>query len=189
MAALLNETLTKGGSSKPSMPSPRHHRQAQHLPPSKYCAGTLHAPRVSQSRVTWICKKLKEGMEVDRKTSTKAFQDFIRHRYGSTISYSSGLKAGDTLLAESADDQRDLSQHFRLYCRRLIEADPSTTAIMDVHVTGIPNTTGGLGIPEHQQRFCRVFICTGSAKTASKHCRPFLATDGTFTKNRFVQVS
>lgn len=138
------------------------------------CLGSVQRSRGSQSNLLWVLSKIKTEMEIDNNLKTKHIISHMLRNHGIKISYSLAHHAKETVLLETTTSQQALFALLPSYIQRLMNADPTTTAILE---------------SDDNQQFRRVFVCPGPAISAFRFSRRFMAVDGTFMRSRFVQVS
>jgi hypothetical protein len=144
------------------------------------CQGTLQTPRGSQRDHEFLVSLLRDDMIISKNTQVKDVQKFLKQRIGSEIAYSTAHKAKETVLNDSVDAQRSQFSFLHSYVDELLKVDPGTIAEI---VTKEQSTPDG-----PVARFHSIFVAPGAARHAFTKMRPFLAVDGTFTKNRFIQI-
>lgn len=144
------------------------------------CQGTLQASRGSQRDHEFLVSLLRNDMIVNKNTPVKDVQRYLKQRIGSEIAYTTAHKAKETILNDSVDAQRSQFSFLHSYVDELLKVDPDTIAKIE---TREQSTTDG-----SVARFHSIFVAPGAARHAFTKMRPFLAVDGTFTKNRFIQI-
>ena len=111
-------------------------------------------------------------MPISKDIKVKDVRSFFKHQLGTEIPYSTAHKAKEAVLNESADFQREHEQ--------LMKVDNDTLAVVKVQQEMYSGRVS--------ERFHSVFVAPGAARKVFQYMPRFVAVDGTFTKNRFIQI-
>lgn len=149
------------------------------LSDSHSCQGSLQAPRGTQREHKFLVSLLRDSMIVNKTTKVKDIQTLFK-RSGVEVGYTTAHKAKESLFNESVDAQRNQFSFLRSYVEELVKVDSDTIAKLKTQEEFSSDTP--------DSRFHSIFVAPGSARQAFTRMRPFIAVDGTFTKNRFIQI-
>ena len=144
------------------------------------CQGSLQAPRGSQRHHEFLVSLLQNGFAVNKDTKVKEIQQYFKHQSGIEIPYTTAHKAKEAVMNESTEAQREQFSLLHSYVEELKIVDPDTMADLS-----ISTESAAVGVVS---RFQSVFVAPGAARHAFRTMRRFIAVDGTFTKNRFIQT-
>ena len=138
--------------------------------PNHICVGAVMQPRSTANRQAWLQRILPATLTIAKKTTPSEIIDAVRLHHKVSITYDAAKRAKKYLLGDDLESQ---AMQFRLL-----------PAYMDVVHIADPQAHVRLSIGR-TRRFQRLFICPGISCEAFRHCRPFIAMDGTFTKETF----
>ena len=106
-------------------------------------------------------------------TSPREIVDAVKLHHHVTITYNTTKNSKRLLLSDDLQQQGYQFQLPPADTDAVREADPEAHAQLSIEDR------------EGTRRFQRLFICPGASREAFRHCRFFLAMDGTFTKDIF----
>ena len=134
------------------------------------CASVGLVARSQSSRQSWPQHILPTTLPITKETTPRRIIDPVVSHHHVTINYEAAKKAK---LALGDDLVQQAEQFGRLpsYVDAAQVADPSAH-------TGVL-----IEDKERAHRFQRIFICPGTSREKFRHCCPFVAMDGTFTKD------
>ncbi|KAI9916301.1 hypothetical protein PsorP6_018166 [Peronosclerospora sorghi] len=133
----------------------------------------FHVPTIQTQKGLYKLSHFTKGKTAWEFYKTHTVVDHVFRKYGAKVSYQTAHKALEALRNESAEAQCEQFKFFPEYLRELQSAD--TEAVVELSITA-------------DNRFSKEFVCMGTARKAFIYCRKFVAVDGTFKKNRHVQV-
>ncbi|KAE8217669.1 hypothetical protein CF319_g8294 [Tilletia indica] len=136
------------------------------------CAGKPPSKRKAYSDHDFLKRLIKGCMSVDGKTTDGQIAAQLKQSYGIAPPQPTINKARNAIIGSALEDQQREFQYIQAWLARVQEKHSDT-------------------IVEHtveDGRFSRAFISPGAARLAWKQCKPFIAVDGTFTKNKFGMV-
>ncbi|KAE8230131.1 hypothetical protein CF326_g4876 [Tilletia indica] len=136
------------------------------------CAGKPPSQRKAYADHSFLVLIIQSCMSIDYKTTDAQVASQLKQTYGITLKQNTINKARNAIIGSAKLAQQEQFQYIQAWLTRLREKDPG--AVVD-HVA----TNGA---------FERAFLCPGPARMAWAHCKPFVAVDGTFTKNKFNMV-
>ena len=111
-------------------------------------------------------------MPVDHKTTDGQIQAHLKAKYGMDTPQPTICKARQAIVGSDAEAQVHEFQQIEAWLKAVKTADPQA------HTAHLPE----------EGKFARAFICPGAARVAWNACKPFVAVDGTWTKNRHGMV-
>ncbi|KAE8241166.1 hypothetical protein A4X06_0g7640 [Tilletia controversa] len=111
-------------------------------------------------------------MSIDGKTTDAQITVQLKKSYGIAPPQPTINKARHAIIGSALEDQQREFQYIRAWLARVQEKDPDTIISHLVE----------------DSRFSGAFLSPGAARLAWNQCKPFIAVDGTFTKNKFGMV-
>ncbi|KAE8187091.1 hypothetical protein CF336_g6715 [Tilletia laevis] len=111
-------------------------------------------------------------MSIDHKTTDAQVLAQLKQIHGITLLQNTVNKARNAVIGSAKAAQQEEFRYIEAWLIRLSEKDPGAVT---EHVT-VDGT------------FTRTFLSPGPARRAWTACKPFMAVDGTFTKNKFNMV-
>ncbi|KAE8195822.1 hypothetical protein CF335_g5002 [Tilletia laevis] len=111
-------------------------------------------------------------MSVDGSTTDAQIIAQLKQSHGIAPPQATINKARNAIIGSALTSQQLEFQLIQAWLARVQEKDPGTVIEHAVH----------------SGNFSRAFISPGAARLAWSHCKPFIAVDGTFTKNKFGMV-
>ncbi|KAE8222276.1 hypothetical protein CF326_g8408 [Tilletia indica] len=136
------------------------------------CAGQGTTKRQSFADHSFLKRLIQDCMVVDYSTKDAQIAAQLKLTYGIDLASSTVNKARVSLIGTDSQLQEREFQQVEAWLTSVKTADPKAT-------TGHMSESG---------KFHSAFLASGAAKKAWEHCKPFVAVDGTFTKNRFNMV-
>ncbi|CAD6961069.1 unnamed protein product, partial [Tilletia controversa] len=112
-------------------------------------------------------------MSIDHKTTDAQVLAQLKQIHGITLLQNTVNKARNAVIGSAKAAQQEEFRYIEAWLIRLSEKDPGAVT---EHVT-VDGT------------FTRTFLSPGPARRAWTACKPFMAVDGTFTKNKFNMSS
>ena len=141
--------------------------------PNHIRVGAVMQPRSTANRQAWLQRILPATLTVTKKTTSSEIIDAVKLHHQVSITHTATKRAKKSFLGDDLESQ---AMQFRLlpaYVDAVRAADPQSHVRLSVEDR------------EGTCRFQRLFICPGIGHGTFRHCRPFIAMDGTFTKETF----
>ena len=111
-------------------------------------------------------------MTVDQSTKDAQIAARLKQVHGIDVGQQTINKARLAIIGADIASQTAEFQQLEAWLARIKESDPQA------HVAHM----------SAEGKFARCFVCPGAARAAWPHCKPFVAVDGTWTKNRHGMV-
>jgi hypothetical protein len=137
------------------------------------CTGAGPVIRNPSSRQSWLQQILPTTLPITKDTTPRQIIDAVALHHHVTINYEAAKKAKKSALGDDLIQQAEQFGRLPAYVDALQAADPAAHTRLSIE-----NREG-------TRRFQRIFICPGTSRETFRHCRPFIAMDGTFTKEIF----
>ncbi|KAE8182182.1 hypothetical protein CF336_g8641 [Tilletia laevis] len=140
--------------------------------PGHVCAGLAASERDSTNKHSYLVDLINSCMVVDQSTTDAQIVTQLKRQFGKDVPQQSASKARLAILGSNADSQRAEFQQIEDWLAKVKQMDP------DAHTAHLPV----------EGKFSRAFVCSGAARAAWSQCKPFVAVDGTWTKNRYGMI-
>lgn len=145
-----------------------------HIKADHICYGAGEFSRTASSQHKWLVENLPSILTIDNKTTPSVIVQAVLHKHHEKISAAAASKAKHAILGNTLKGQAAQYQRLPQYTHALQKTNPGTYTDIAISRTSF--------------RFERIFICPPTSRESFRHCRPFLAVDGTFTKTQYIQT-
>lgn len=136
------------------------------------CEAADHWKRRMHTKSNWLAGKIQEILVRNRTTRPSSLRDTCQALLHPDISYGNAYAAKVKALERLDGKEKESFYRIPDLCRHILERDPTATAKFSA--------------PDG--KFESLFILPGANKQAFKHCRPFVALDGTHTRSAYPQI-